>query len=114
MLHLARFNFSFARWHQSALCVLQAENVRKQIMKAAVNGNVSAIFAIADVTNVHDFATLAAADFWPLHSAIAGWSIHRSEHLIVQTLHALMRFHADVNAQDDSGDTPLHKVLQVS
>jgi ankyrin repeat protein len=82
-------------------------------MKAALNGNVSALIAAADVANLHDFRTLSATHFLPLHSAICGASIHHSEHLVAQTVHALMRFHVDVNAQDLAGDTPLHKVMQV-
>jgi hypothetical protein len=104
-------NFYF--WLQFLVKGFHAENTRKQIMKAALNGNVSALIAAADVANVHDFSSLSAVHFLPLHSAICGTSIHRSEHLVAQTIHALMRFHVDVNVQDTAGETPLHKAMQV-
>ena len=49
----------------------------------------------------------------PLHRAIAGLHFHGSESLLVNMLDALCSLGADVNAVDSTGNSCLHKAIQV-
>jgi len=49
----------------------------------------------------------------PLHRAVAGLHFHGSESLLVSMLEALCSLGADINAADGTGNTCLHKAIQV-
>ena len=90
------------------------KGLRQEIIGAAFDGNAVAVAsACQSVDCCNLIISSGGDDFLPLHSAICGFHFHGSQRLVVQTIDALLSIGVDVNARDVTGDTALHKALQV-
>lgn len=88
-----------------------------QLVSAVLDGDVAGIRA---VVKSHGNNSLKS-EFWrnitrsilPLHRAISGLHFHGSETLLVNCLDTLLSLGADISELDHSGNTVIHKAIQV-
>jgi len=87
-----------------------------QLIAAILDGDVQGIRTV-----VRSKGEGLNSEFWkdlsksilPLHRAISGLHFHGSERLLVSTIETLSQLGADVNETDHTGNTVLHKAIQV-
>ena len=87
-----------------------------QLIAAILDGDVQGVRTI-----VRSRGESLLSEYWkdlalsvlPLHRAISGLHFHGSDRKLINTIEALVQLGAVVDAQDQSGNTVLHKAIQV-
>ena len=94
------------------------KRIQHEVVQAALEGDADRIVGLLQSTGVRNMQQSlresgVGPGFLPLHKAISGFHFHGSKRLTARVLQVLVDHGADVNTQDESGGTALHKVLQV-
>jgi len=88
-----------------------------QLISAVLDGDSQGIRAVVKSSGsgslTSDFWRNITASVLPLHRAISGLHFHGSESLLVSTLDTLLQLGADIQELDHSGNSAIHKAIQV-
>lgn len=88
-----------------------------QLISAVLDGDCQGIRAVVKSSGhgslTSEFWKNITASVLPLHRAISGLHFHGSEQLLVSTLDTLLTLGADIQELDHSGNSAIHKAIQV-
>jgi len=85
--------------------------LKLSILNACLMGDMETLAGLLEGHRLDGFPSNDT--FLPLHRAISGFHFHNNYHFVSEAIQLLVKHNSDTNARDQTGNTALHKAIQV-